>query len=162
MEGDNGEINEEANKFNWNKALEEIRFKLTDFVLYNHKELMDLVLKEEFGVGSGDSLNMSLDSQVERFITSSQYRLYILSISVQYVFLLPDNKQQVYQLKFEEQKVQDEITKEVRVNKNTVTAWVKEIREGLLDEWDESGITLDNVYRFRKKYDWVDKVKKLA
>jgi hypothetical protein len=151
----------EPPKLNWNEALKTIQFKLADWLLYNRQELTGLVLHEEFGLGIGDGTpDPSLDSQVERFITSSQHRLYILNLTGNYIESLELRKRRVYQFKYEMRFYQDDITELVNINKNTVTAWVKDIREGLLDDLEEGGVMLDNIYRFKQKYKWVGEKEK--
>lgn len=143
--------------------LVKLRYRLADWLLYNHRELLDLVLHEEFGTGvsfGGQGCN-DLDSQVERFIESSQYRLYIVNSTQHYLDLLESRHHEVYRLKYEDKKLQDDIARIVRINKNTVTSWVKEIKEGLLDDLEEGGIILNNIYQFKRQYDWVDAKEKM-
>jgi len=124
---------------------------------------MDLVLHEDFGLGGqGGQGGLDLDSQVERFITSSQYRLYILNMMEHYLQMLCEAdypKYQLYRLKYVQKHRQAQIAETLGINKNTVTAWAMAVRDGLLDELDECGIYPANIYRFRQRYRDIGKKK---
>ena len=149
-------------------SLEIVKFKLCDFLLYNHKQLLELVLREEYGMGIGDGCrDNSTDSQIEMFVNQQQYRLYIINITANYLYDMSKSDYHrflVYRLVYEERWDYRTAAREILIDKGTVTNRVRRIREGLLDEWEESGIihdsNIDNVIRFKKKYNWIEEKEK--
>jgi hypothetical protein len=145
--------------------LDKISLRLADWLLSNHKELKQAVEAEEYQgsvcLPQDGGLNDyhqrdSLDSSVERFIISTEYHTALVNRVQVFIYSLDSMKFSIYFYKYEQNKMIKEIAEALKtISVDTVNHKLHKIKLDLLDELEEEGVILENIFKFRLRYKYI-------